>query len=162
MRQHTEVALGLSGAAVISVAASFVDDPEIAWESAQELLKVALGADAALLGIVLAGLAVATSIARPEFVRWLRERALYDRLTRPFWITSVLWAVNLFLHATTFIGTYIWNVAELVFIGVVMLNAFMFSYALAGTLGLVLLIFDLTNRQAEFDRTLDNGPSSHI
>ena len=160
VRERIEYFIGILCSLCLVIVSSFVSDPKSAYELSQELLKLAIGADAALLGIVLAGLAIATTIARPEFVQWLYEQGLYSSLTRPFVVACVLWAVHLVVSTLTFVGTYVIAVPKAGFLSVIAIHGFLFGFALAVTIGLVVLVFELNQRQATFDRlmTHERGP----
>lgn len=128
-----------------------IPDPRLALDLSQEILKIAIGADSTLLGIVLTGLAIATSMAHREFVQWLISNRLYASLTKPFVVACVLWASHLVLSVLTLFGSYIFHVPKLVFLAIVFLHGSVFGFALAVTVGLVVLILELGKRQAEFD-----------
>lgn len=141
---------------VLAILAGLITDPSLACQLSQELLKLAIGADAALLGMVLAGLAIATSIARPEFVQWLIENDLYDSLIMPFGVASGLWATHLVLSVFTYIASHIFAVSKAGFVFAILVHGYIFGFALAVTVGLIVLIVRLSKRQAHFDRIFSN------
>ncbi len=109
---------------------------DIAEKAVKAISPILVGLSAALVSIIIAGLAIISAISDPKFVIILKEKDSYDKLLFYFWMAASICGLSMLLNIVSLL-VVLAGVTECVVSLFLFISLFMASYAVTSTISLV-------------------------
>ncbi|WP_407306134.1 hypothetical protein [Desulfosporosinus sp. SB140] len=121
-----------------------------------ELSKVIVAIDAAIIVLVITGLAILLSVLNSSFLSFINSSNLYVKFFFPFYLSSMLWGIHILFSIILIFFTYssLVSLFPELFCLVLFIYVSCFLYALLNSLSLVGTIIRLGQKKTEFDEVL--------
>lgn len=117
-----------------------------------------VGVGAALMAIVVAGLAIITALTASSISAKLLYKNLLHRLLFPFWLAALFWTIFILIGVFSLMVTNIFSLTEQKVI--IDVSVFVFVYSLGTTLGLVGNSIQIGVKFAKLQDVLDQDEES--